>query len=222
MQTLSAEKRSITGKQVRALRKKGFLPAVVYGKTTPTQTVSIPLNTFRKVLALSGESTLVTLSVDGTPYNVLIHDVLVDPLTETPLHADFLAVQMDKELETKVMLEFIGESPAAKNEGGILVKVMHEVEISALPKDLPHVIEVDTSRLANINDRITLRDLSVPSGVTITADLDEIVALIEPPRSEEELKALETEAAPVAEVITEREEKEAKKATEEAASEPAE
>ncbi|MBI4135054.1 MAG: 50S ribosomal protein L25 [Candidatus Sungbacteria bacterium] len=222
MITLAAEKRTVTGKQVSVLRKKGFLPAVVYGKKTKPQSISISMQAFNKVLKEAGESTLVTLSVDSIPYNVLIHDVFLDPLTEVPLHADFLTVQMDEELRTKVPLDFVGESPAVKGEGGILVKIMHEVEILALPKDLPHVIEVDISALDTLESRIVLADLVAPQGVKIIRDSDEVVALIEPPRSEEELKALETETTPVAEVVTEREEKEAKKTAEEVVTEPTE
>lgn len=221
MVTLAGEKRTITGKAVAALRKRGILPAVVYGKKEKTQPISISAKDFKKVFSDAGESTLVTLSVDGKQYNVLIHDVLSDPLTEKPLHADFLAVEMDKELTTNVALEFIGESPAVKSEGGILVKVMHEVEVSALPQDLPHGIAVDISALDTLESRITLGELVLPKGVKVIGDLDEVVALIEPPRSEAELKALETqEPAPVAAVLTEREEKEAKKKAEEAEATP--
>lgn len=217
MITLAAEKRTVIGKAVKALRRKGFLPAVMYGRKEDSQSISVPVKDFGKVLQAAGESTLITLSLAGKEHNVLIHDVLLDPLTEKPLHADFLAVEMDKTLETEIPLEFIGESPAVKNEGGILIRVMHEVEVSALPKDLPHTIIVDVLRLARVGDRITLGDLKLSSGVTLIGDPGEVVALVESPRSEEELKALETaEPAMTAEVVTEREEKEVKKKAEEA------
>lgn len=215
MITLEAEKREILGKSVKVLRRRGLLPAVVYGGEIKTEPIAVSAQSFKKVLKEAGESTLVSLMVDGQPLNVLIHDVLVDPLTEVPLHADFLAVQMDKELRTRVPLRFINESPAVKNESGVLVKVMHEVEISALPKDLPHQIDVDLSRLEKLNDRLSLRDIKAPLGVKFAVNLDEVVILVEPPRTEDELKALETtEPAATAEVMTEQESK--KKAEEEA------
>lgn len=206
MITLQAEKRTILGKSVKALRKKGLLPAVVYGGKTASSSIEVSLKSFKKVLAEAGESTLVTLSLEGKSLNVLIHDVLLDPLTDIPLHADFLAVEMDKEIRTNVELEFVGEAPGAKADSGVLVKVMHEVEISALPKDLPHSIPVNLERLEHVNDRIILRDVALPHGVKVITDLDEVVALLEAPRSEEELKALEaTEAPAVVEVETEQE-----------------
>lgn len=216
MHTLEAEKRSLTGKAVKSLRSQGMLPGVIYGAKTQSQPISVSAKSFRKVLEEAGESTLVELTVDGHPHNVLIHEVLRDPVTDAPLHADFLAVQMDKEIHTKVPVEFVGESPAVKNEGGVLVKVMHEVEISALPKDLPPHIVADISSLANLNDKLALSDIPFPNGVKALVDLDEVVALVEPPRSEEELKALESEPTATVEVMTEQEAK--RKADEEAAS----
>ncbi|MBI2055069.1 MAG: 50S ribosomal protein L25 [Candidatus Sungbacteria bacterium] len=214
MITLEAEKRTLLGKSVKALRRRGLLPAVVYGGKVKTESIAVPTKSFKKVFKEAGESTLVSLVVNGKSLNVLIHDVSIDPLTEAPLHADFLAVQMDKELRTKVLLEFIGESPAVKNEAGVLVKVMHEVEIAALPKDLPHQINVDLSRLEKLNDRLTLRDIEAPPGVKFLVDPEEVIVLVEPPRTEEELKALETaEPAAIVEVMTEQEAK--KKADEE-------
>lgn len=217
---LVAEIRTITGKASGSLRRKGILPAVLYGAGTESQSISVLEKDFRKVFIKAGESSLVTLKVGVKDFNVLIHDVLLDPLTERPLHADFLAVRMDKEIRTKIDLEFIGESPAVKNDSGVLVKVMHEVEISALPSDLPHSIPVLLSKLANLNDRLTVNDLEVPKGVRIMAENDEVVALVEPPRTEEELKALETtEPAATVEVETEREVKQKAEAEVKAAEE---
>lgn len=214
MLTLEAKKRTETGRKVNALRKQGFIPAVVYGYKAEVQSISIPIKAFKKALAEAGESTLLILNVEGKDFNVLIHDVSLDPVKDQPIHADFLAVQMDKEVHTKVELEFIGESIAVKQEGGVLVKVMHEIEVSALPKDLPHTIEVDLNELRAIGDRIFVSNLSAPN-VKFLAPSDEVVALIDAPRTEEELKAeLETEPAATVEVMTEAETK--KKVEEEA------
>lgn len=205
---LQAEKRTMVGKKSNALRKHGLLPAVLYGAGTTSLPLAVSQKAFQKVLEGAGESTLVKLQVDGKPHNVLIHDVALDPITGTPLHADFLAVRMDKEIRTKVPLEFTGEAPAVKNEGGVLVKVMHEVEISALPKDLPHNIPVDLMKLERVSDRILIGDIRAPQGVKVIAEDDDVIVLVEAPRSEEELKALEgAEAAAPVEVETEREAK---------------
>ncbi len=203
---LQAEKREILGKKSKTLREKGLLPAVLYGAETASAALAVPLKSFRKALEAAGESSLVSLLVGGKKHNVLIHDVQVDRLTDVPIHADFLSVRMDREIRAKVPFEFTGEAPAVKAEGGILVRVMHEVEISALPKDLPHMIQIDLQKLEHVNDRIIVSDIHAPSGVKIIAEQDDVVALVEAPRSEEELKALEgaEPAAPV-EVETERE-----------------
>ena len=115
---------------------------------------------------------------------------------------------MDKEIRTKVPIEFIGESLAVKNEGGILVKVMQEIEVEALPQDLPHGLKADLSGLSAFKARILVKDISLPKGVKVISDPEETVVLVEAPRSEEELAAIKevpaTEAAPV-EVKTERE-----------------
>lgn len=208
MVELIAERRKSIGHQVKSLRRNGQLPAVLYGADNESQPISVDTKSFGKVLKEAGESTLVELVVDGKKHNVLIHDVQVDPLTDLPIHADFLSVRMDKEIHAKIPLEFIGESPAVKGESGILVKVMHEIEISALPKDLPHSIYVPMEKLEHVNDRVVASDLSLPAGVRLLAESDDVIVLVEPPRSEEELKSTETSevVAPV-EVETEREAK---------------
>lgn len=217
MQELSAKPRNELGKKVATLRRAGFLPAVVYGEGAASEPVSVAVRDFDKVYREAGESSVVTLKVEGGKnFNVMIHDVAYDTMTSKPIHVDFYSVRMDKELETKVPLIFIGESPAVKGEGGILVKVMHEIEVEALPKDLPHEISVDLTSLDKIGARIYVKDLTLPLRVKSLAEVQEVVVLVEAPRSEEELKALETEAATeVAEVKTEREVKVEEKAAKE-------
>lgn len=185
--------------------------------------LTIPIREFQKVLAEAGETSLVIVSVEGKSYNVLIYDVAKDPMTLLPIHADFYAVRMDKPIEAKVPLVFSGESPAVKNDGGILVKVLHEVEVKALPKDLPHEIVVDITRLEKFEDKIYIRDVAFPEGVMAHAEAEEVIALVEPPRSDAELEELTKAEAgeAVAEVKTEREAKSETKAAEEPEEEPA-
>lgn len=212
MQELKAEKRVLRGKSVKTLRQTGVLPAVVYGEAVPAQPISVPYKEFEKVYKAAGESTLVRLDVAGLSRNVLIHDIAFDPITGKTLHADFLAVRMDKALRARVPLEFIGEAPAVKNEGGILVKVAHELEVEALPEDLPHSLPVDVVSLTTFGSRILLQDISAPRGVRILGPLDEVIAVVNAPRSDEELAALKE--APVAETVAVETEREAKKAAE--------
>lgn len=212
MQELKATVRTSLGKQVKIARAAGILPAVVYGEALPTQSISVPYREFEKVYKAAGESTLVRLDVAGKPHNVLIHDIAFDPITGKPMHADFYAVRMDKALRARVPLEFIGESSAVKNEGGILVKVAHELEVEALPQDLPHTLVVDLGVLTAFDSRILLKDIVAPSGVKILGSSEEVVAIVNAPRSDEELAALKE--APVAEAVAVETEREAKKAAE--------
>ena len=208
MQELAAKIRTQIGKKVKALRVAGFLPAVVYGEGTQSTSIAVPIRDFEKAYQEAGETGLITLMVEGAkPLNTMIHDVSYDVLSGKPIHADFYSVRMDKEIELKVPLAFLGEPPAVKNEGGILVKVMHEVEVRALPKDLPHELTVDVSGLLALGSKICMKDISLPRGVTLRADADDVVALIEAPRSEEELAELVAKAAvpEVVEVKTEQE-----------------
>lgn len=216
MQELKARPRIELKKRVKTLRKEGLLPAVLYGEGIPTLPLAVPYKEFERAHQEAGESTLVKLDVEGAEYNVLIYDIARDPLKDTILHADFFAVRLDKLLRASVPVEFTGESPAVKNEGGILVRIVKELEVEALPHNLPHTLTADLSGLATLESKLFVRDLALPYGVKVLAGADEIVALIETPRSEEELAALEKapEEAGVAEVKTEREIKESMKTKE--------
>ena len=195
MVSIKAEKREIQGKNTRHLREKGKIPAVIYGAGKENVLLELELKDFERVFRQAGESSLVELEIGSDKRNVLIHEVARDPIKDKPLHIDFLEVRMDKPIKAEVALEYIGESPAVKNFGGILVKVAHKIEIEALPKDLPHEIKVDISKLVNLEDKLTVRDLKLPSGVKALTELEEIIVIVEAPRTEEELKA-EEETAP--------------------------
>lgn len=218
MITLHAEKRNIFGKKVKTLREQGVIPAVVYGEGVEAMSLGIGRKDFEKVYREAGESTVVELEVGGKRLNVLIHDVSHGILKGEPEHVDFYALRMDKKVKMKVPLVFIGESSAVKNDGGVFVKVMQEVEIEALPKDLPHELHADISGMAAFESRLFVKDIAVPAGVVIEEKPDEVIAIVETPRSEEELAALAEKPAEVAaEVKTEREAKAEKKAEDEKA-----
>ena len=197
MQTIEAQKRTIFGKKTKELRSGGVLPAVVYGKGGDSAPLSISASDFLKVWRLSGESTIINLSLVGDKAkNVLIHDIAFDSVTGTPIHVDFFEVSADKPIKAHVALSFIGESPAVKSEGGVLVKVMHEIEIEALPKDLPHEIQVDLSQLKQFSDSILLKDITLPKNVTLHGDQNALIVKVTAPRSEAEMATL-TETAEV-------------------------
>lgn len=217
MLELQAEPRTVLGKQTSRLRKEGVIPAVVYGEGVFAESLSVKAFDFEKVYREAGESALVTLKVGNVPRSVLVHDVQYEPLRGKPIHIDFYAVRMDQKIEIKVPLKFTGESAAVRDEGGTLVKIMHEIEIEVLPKDLPHELEVDLSLLKSFDDKISVSDIKLPHGVAVKVDTSETIAVVEAPRSEAELAALEAEskeAPAVAEVKTEQEMKREEKVKE--------
>ncbi len=190
MQTLTATKRSKTDK-LGAVRSNGMVPAVVYGARVENTSISVPSVDFIKAWKVAGESSTIVLDLEGKKIDVLIHDLQVDPVKGFPIHVDFLAIDMNKTVEVQVPIEFIGVAPAEKSGLGVLVKVIHEVEIEALPKDLPHNIEVDLSSLVALGDQIHIKDVNLPKGVTMKTPADEVVALISAVKEEVE------EVAPV-------------------------
>lgn len=226
MPQISAKRRSEIGRHAHAIRGRGFLPAVLYGPGVEPLPLSVSAREFNRALAEAGETSLITLKVEGgNVHEVLIHDVAHDPLTSSPIHADFYAVPLDRPIDAEVPLVFSGQSPAVANEGGIIVKVRHELSVRALPKNLPHELAVDLARLEKVGDKIHVSDVVLPAGVeTRHLGPEEVLALVEPPRSEAELAELvePTEAvAPAAEVKTEREVKAEAKGEAEAESEDA-
>jgi large subunit ribosomal protein L25 len=189
--TINATKRAVSGKAVKSLRRDGKIPAVVYGHNVKTENLELSELDFMKAFRQAGESTIVTLSVEGQNTPVLIHDVQNHYLTDKPVHVDFYAVNMNEKLKAHVQIHFIGESPAVKNLGGILVKNLNEVEVECLPVDLPSHLEVDISSLATFDDAIRVSDLKVSDKVQIHASPEELVVAVTPPRTEEELKGLD-------------------------------
>lgn len=198
MLELKAEARQITGKKVSGLRQAGFIPAVLYGRGIDSVNISVNSKEFNRTLKEAGGSTLLSLNVDNEKHNVVIHELARDPLSGQVIHVDFFEVRMDEKMKSSVPLVFVGESAAVKAEGGILVKPLQEVELEALPQDLPKEIQVDISPLQTFDDKIYVKDLKVSGSIKILSDPEDMVASVAPPRSEEELAELEQK--PVAEI----------------------
>lgn len=197
MNSLSAEPRTIVGKSSAKLAKDGRLPAVVYGPKQEPMSVSLARLELEAFLRHGGEATLIDLTGLGKPLQVLIHNIDRDPVTSVPRHVDLYAVEKGAKITVTIPLSFIGESEAVRL-GANLVKVLHEVEVESEPTKLPHEIEVDVSRLAALDDRITIADLTVPSGVEILMDGEEVVAIAQAVEEEpEETPALDMDAIEV-------------------------
>lgn len=212
---LVAEKRQVLGRKVKQLRKDGLLPANIYGKKIKSISVQVPLSDFAKIYSEVGETGLVTVKLDKDEYPTLIHNVQVDPVADKPLHADFLHVDLHEKVTATVPLEFTGEALAQKDGIGIVVEQMREVEVEALPTDLPESIVVDISGLAEVDQAIRVKDLKVDrSKVEIKEeDPERIVVSVAPPAKEEVVEVVapaegEEGAAPTeGEVPTESETK---------------
>ncbi len=180
---LKVEKRDLK-EGLEPLRKSGKIPAVFYGPKDPSTSIKISLADFKKAWKTAGESTVVSLEGPGIDADVLIHSVDLDPVTDVVIHADFYAIEKGKKLSVDVPLEFIGVSPAVKDLGAVLVKVLHDIEIEALPKDLPHKLEVDISSLATFDSVLTAKDIKLPAGVTLKVKLEEVIASVYEPKEE--------------------------------------
>lgn len=185
MLTLKAELRDKKTKP-EAVRKTGQIPAVFYGKKEASTPISIERNDFLKVWKEAGESTIVKLETPEGAKESLIHEVDFDPITGQPIHADFYVFEKGHKVKVELPIEFEGISPAVKDFGGVLVKVLHEIEVEAEPKDLPSHLVLDTGVLANIGDQILAGDLRLPAGVSLVSGAEEVVALIAQPREEKE------------------------------------
>lgn len=174
---LTAEPRKITGKQVKKLRREGILPANVYGKDIKSQSLQLPLSEFQKVFGEAGETGVVDLSVGKDTIPVLIHNLHTD-YRDTPLHADFFKVNLKEKVKTMVPVEVVGEPKAVTEKIGLLMEITSEVEVEALPTELPEKIEVNVENLANIDDQITVEQLIKPEGVEILTDSNLVVVKI--------------------------------------------
>ncbi|HLC49466.1 MAG TPA: 50S ribosomal protein L25 [Candidatus Andersenbacteria bacterium] len=185
---------NIRSGHVGAIRREGNIPAVLYGHGITPQNVEVESRQFQKLFTGAGYTTMLTLAIEGgESHPVFIRDVQFHPLKSTVTHIDFYKVRMDEVIKAKVPLKFIGESPAVKLLSGVLVRNMDELEVEALPKDLPHDIEVDISSLVDFEKALHVKDITLPSGVITHKDLEEVIALVQPPRSEAELEALSEE-----------------------------
>lgn len=187
---LSAKARDKKTQQPNAMRRAGYLPAVLYGHNIPAQTLAVLARQFDKVYKQAGASTLIDLRIDGKDaIKVIIQEVAPHHLTLKPIHIDFYQVSMTEKLKVKVVLKFIGEPPAVKELGGVLLKNLQEVEVECLPSDLVSEIEVDLSGLKTFEDNIKIKDLRIPKGITILNHSEDSVVFVQPPRVEEEVVA---------------------------------
>jgi large subunit ribosomal protein L25 len=190
---LSAQPRSVHGKEVKRLRRSGLLPAVVYGHGVDSSSVQLDAHEFELLRRRTGRNTLLDLALDGgRPVPVLVHGVQEHPISRATLHVDLLVVRMTEELTVEVSINFVGESLAVERMGGVLLHLRESVQVRALPDHLPQSVELDISRLDNFDELLHVSDIVLPADVTLVTDPSEPVARVQAPRIEEVEVPVET------------------------------
>lgn len=196
---LSVEKRSVLGKKVKTLRREGLLPGNVYGKGLSSVAVQVPLSKFETVHKEVGETGLIDLDFEGKKHPVLVKNLQLAYPSRMPLHVDFYQVNLKEKVKAMIPVELTGEPQAVTEKVGTLLHTLNEVEVEALPDNLPENIEVNVEHLAAIDDQITVGDLKLSEDVTVLTDSAQVVAKIAElvaPEPEPEAPAEGEEGAP--------------------------
>lgn len=175
---LKVENRKIVGKKVKKLRTEGMLPSNIYGKNIKSLAVQVSYKDFEKVYKEAGETGLIDVQLNGETKPSLIHNLQQDYYNHRVLHVDFYQVDLKQKVKTTVPLITIGEPKAVSEKIGLLLKPISEVEVEALPEDLPENISVNVESLETVNAQITVGELKAPKGVTILTDSGQVVAKI--------------------------------------------
>ncbi len=184
------------------IREEGFVPAIIYGKDFDNKNLQVDKVMFARLHKEAGGSNIVDLNIDEKDQEkVLIQDVQVDPVTNDIVHVDFYKVDMKQKIKTDIPLEFTGESILVVEQEGSFITSKSEVSVECLPTDLVDHIKIEISGLIEFDQNIKVADIKAPSGIEILEDPEELVAMIQPPRSEEELDALEEEVVEDIEAI---------------------
>lgn len=205
---LTAEPRKITGKKIKKLRREGILPANVYGKDIKSQSLQLPMADFLKVFEEAGETGVVDLEVGKDVIPVLIHNLHKD-YRNMPLHADFFKVNLKEKVKAMIPIELTGEPIAVTEKIGLLEKITNEIEVEALPTELPEKFELNVTALRNIDDQITVDMVTKPDGVEIVSDPNLVVVKIGELVSKETQEQIAEEAAAAEAAATEGAESEA-------------
>jgi len=194
---LTVNKRAVTGRKVKQLRAKGLVPANIYGKGIKSLSVQLPVKDFQTALDKAGETGVIDLTVDKETKSkpVLIHNLHQHPVTDEYLHVDFHQVDLTKKVTVAIPIELTGEAPAV-SQGGVQVQLIDEIEVEALPNNLPDKFVLDVSGLDEIGKSLSFKDIKVDTAKVklMTDNLDELVVKIEEPTKEEE-KPVEEEPA---------------------------
>lgn len=202
--SLHVEPRTAVGHAMSSLRSRGVVPAVVYGSGISSTALSVKTDQFLKTYDEAGETSVVVLDLEGKQLPVLIHTVQLHPVTQKVMHVEFLKVNLKEKMKTFVPVSIEGDAPAVKDGLGALLTVLQEVEIEALPTDIPESVVVNVSSLGEVGAEKRVGDLVVPTGVIVITDPEETVVKISALTVEKEPEKIEDAAedagVPVAEL----------------------
>ncbi len=207
---LLVQTREKFGKAVKTLRQAGMIPAELYGKGIENLHLMVALKDFRKVLKQAGESSMINVVLGKEKRPAMISNVELDPVSDEINTVDFYQVRLDEKIKIKVPFEFIGVSVAVTDQKGILVKPMQEIEVEALPANVPHSISVDLSKIMEIGQSVYVKDLKVVDDVKLLSESETVIATVTAPMTEEEEAKLAAEVKPE-DVKVETEEKKAER-----------
>lgn len=185
---LNASARKLTGRKVKTLRNQGFLPANVFGKKIKSISIQVSADEFKKVYKEAGETGLLNIKIEGEKEDrpVLIANIQREPVSDEHLHVDFHQVDLKEKVQAMVPVEIFGESPAEKQSIGTVVQYLDEIEVEALPTDLPEKFVVDVSKLTEVDQAIYIKDLEIDKKkVEVKTDMESILVKVEPPQKEE-------------------------------------
>lgn len=192
--TLTVESRGKAAAKPKTIRKRGFVPAVLYGPEIKNQSIQVDRRQFLKTFSKAGETQVIDLVVDGKDtVPVLVQDFQRDPVSGMVTHIDFMQISMKRAITTEVPLKFVGVAPAVKELGGVFLTNLRNVEVKGLPQAIPPVIEVDISSLKAFYEEILVGDIAVPEDVEVLTSKELSVASILPPRTLKELTSLDEE-----------------------------
>ncbi len=198
--TYELQPRTTTGKAVKKLRREGVLPASIYGRGIESMAVQLPYLVARDLMNSHGYNSLVNVTVQGEskPRPVVVKQVDQDPVSRQLWHIDFLQVDLTRKISGPVPVHFVGEAPAVKDHGGVLVIHADTVEVEALPADMPEALEVSVEGLLELDSYLYAREVKTPAGVEVITDGEHLLAAITRPRISADA-AEEAEAEAVAE-----------------------
>lgn len=195
--TLNAEKRTILGSKVKKLRRQGIVPANLFGKTIESQAIEVKAVDFNRVYKEAGETSLIWVKVDGEEKErpTLVTSVHFNPITGDKLHVDFHQVNLKEKVSANVPVEITGESELINTNVAVLSQSLNEIEVEALPTDIPESIVFDISSLKEIGDQLKVSDAKVAEGIEIKTDPEQMVVSLQEPQKEEEPLVSEEEVA---------------------------